>query len=110
MAADATVVALPNSYSFASGSKLTANVLDGTGHQFSCTKDEVCFFTSVAGGTATITSVADPYSRTGDVDIVLAAGEEYCWRSEQVGFMNASGKVVITLSAGTDVTMYVVRI
>lgn len=110
MAAEATVVDVPNSYSFSSGSKLTAHTLDGTGHQFSCTGDEVCFFTSAAGGTATITSVADPFSRTGDVDIVLSAGEEYCWRSAQTGFMNASGKVVITLSAGTDVTMYVVRL
>lgn len=110
MAAEATVTDVPSSYEFVSGSKLTGHVLDGTGYQFTVTNDEVCFFTSAAGGTATIASVADPYTRTGDVAIVLSAGEEYCWRSKQTGFMNGSGKVVITLSAGTDVTMYVVRL
>ena len=109
MAAEATVTQMPNSYSFASGSKLTDHVLDGTGHQFTPTNDEVCIFTSVAGGVILIASVADPYSRLGDVTITLGAGEAYAWRSKQTGFMDG-GKIIITLDSGTDANMHVVRL
>jgi hypothetical protein len=109
MAVDITPDAVPGSYAFYDTAKLTKHVLDADGIQFRITGKEYVIFESAAGGQARIIASMDPYLRKADVPIVLAAGESYVWKAQQVGFINSDGNVVIILESGTDMSATVFR-
>ncbi len=108
-AVDITPDVVPSSYTFDDTAMLTKHAVDVDGIQFRVTGKEFVILESAAGGTAHVASVPDPYQRTGDVAIVLAAGNSYVWKAEQVGFLDSKGNVVITLGSGTDITATVIR-
>jgi len=108
-AVDITPDVVPNSYSFDDTAMLTKHSVDADGIQFRVTGKEFVILESAAGGMARIWSVPDPYRREGDVAINLAAGNSYVWKTEQVGFLDSKGNVVITLESGTDITATVIR-
>src|SRR4030095_8457723 len=91
---------------------VAANSLDGTvitptdtsGIEFNATGREVVVVQNTAGGpgTFTVVSTADPQNRTGDMGpYTVAAGGFALVKPTTMGFMGATGKITITVSAAT---------
>jgi hypothetical protein len=91
---------------------VAANSLDGTvvtptdtsGIEFTASGREVVIVQNTAGapGTFTVVSTADAQNRTGDMGPYTVAAGGFAWVSPPtVGFIGATGKITITVSAAT---------
>ena len=81
--------------------------ITAAGLEFRVTGKDYLHLSSVAGDTVTIVSTDDTFGRTGDIAVVLAAGEEVVWGpSKQNGFIDASGNLVITAPGDATAVLF----
>ena len=99
----ATLYTLPGSYDTDGLQVSWLSFDDAANMDFTPTEREIVMFKGTGAATVTVVSIADPFSRTGDLEKVLAIGNIWSFGPiKKTGFLQADGKIWLNSTADVD--------